>query len=74
VREQAGELEKEICEVTEQFAIHLIGFIQRKTIKGSQREELYDWIQEELQIIEANPFNQTNTDQTRQLFNQALTD
>ncbi|MFA0534777.1 J domain-containing protein, partial [Vibrio breoganii] len=73
-REQAGELEKEICEVTEQFAIHLIGFIQRKTIKGSQREELYDWIQEELQIIEANPFNQTNTDQTRQLFNQALTD
>ncbi|WP_231565520.1 J domain-containing protein [Vibrio hyugaensis] len=50
----------------------MISFTQRKTIKGAQREALYDWIQEELSILEANPFNPINTDELRHAFDEAL--
>ena len=67
--EQQGQ---EVCLATEKWIHHLTSFTQRKTIKGAQRDALYDWIIEELSILEANPFNQVNTDELRQCFFEAL--
>ncbi|MCG9657950.1 J domain-containing protein [Vibrio mediterranei] len=64
--------EHAVCLATEKWIHHLISFIPRKTIKGSQRETLYDWIDEELNILEANPFNPTNTIELRQAFDDML--
>ncbi len=64
--------EQEVCLATEKWIHHLISFTQRKTIKGAQRNALYDWILEELSILEANPFNPVNTDELRHAFNEAL--
>lgn len=66
--------EHEICFATQKWIDHLLAFIPRKTIKGYQREALYDWIHEELTILESNPFNPVNTQTLRETFNQALFD
>jgi curved DNA-binding protein CbpA len=66
------EQEQEVCFATEKWIHHLFSFIPRKTIKGAQREALYDWIQEELAILEANPFNTVNTTELRDTFTEAL--
>ncbi len=64
--------ERAVCRATEKWIHRLISFIPRKTIKGPQREALYDWIQEELTILESNPFNPVNSIALRESFNQAL--
>lgn len=64
--------EQAVCLATEAWIQHLISFIPRKTIKSAQREALYDWLQEELSVLEANPFNPVNTKDLREAFNQAL--
>jgi hypothetical protein len=64
--------EHAVCVATESWIGHLISFIPRKTIKGAEREALYDWLQEELSILESNPFNPVNTNDLREAFNQAL--
>lgn len=64
--------EHAVCQATEQWIHHLLTFIPRKTIKGPQREALYDWIQEELRILESNPFNPVDSRVLREAFNQAL--
>ncbi|MDV7104588.1 J domain-containing protein [Vibrio sp. TH_r3] len=64
--------EHAVCRATEKWIHCLISFIPRKTIKGSQREALYDWIQEELTILESNPFNPVDSRVLREAFNQAL--
>ena len=66
------EQEQAVCLMTEKWIHHLLSFVPRKTIKGAQREALYDWIQEELSILEANPFNPVSTVELRDAFNQAL--
>lgn len=66
------EQEQAVCLTTEKWIHHLISFIPRKTIKGAQREALYDWVQEELSILEANPFNPLNTVELRNAFDEAL--
>jgi hypothetical protein len=63
-----------VCAATEQWVRHLLTFIPRKTIKGGQRNTLYDWIEEELSILEANPFNPVGTTNLRELFSAALID
>jgi hypothetical protein len=50
-----------VCAATEQWVRHLLTFVPRKTIKGGQRNALYDWIEEEITILEANPFNPVGT-------------
>ena len=64
--------ERAVCRATEKWIHRLISFIPRKTIKGPQREALYDWIQEELSILESNPFNPVDSIALRESFNQAL--
>lgn len=64
--------EQAVCLATEAWIQHLISFIPRKTIKSAQREALYDWLQEEISVLEANPFNPVNTKDLREAFNQAL--
>lgn len=64
--------EHAVCVATEAWIGHLISFIPRKTIKGAEREALYEWLQEELSILESNPFNPVNTHDLRDAFNQAL--
>ena len=66
------EQEQAVCLATEKWIHHLLSFIPRKTIKGAQREALYDWIQEELSILEANPFNPVNMVALRDVFNQVI--
>ena len=66
------EQEQAVCRAAEQWIHHLLTFIPRKTIKGPQREALYDWIQEELSILESNPFNPVDSRVLREAFNQAL--
>lgn len=68
------EQEQAVCLAAEKWVHHLLSFIPRKSIKNAQREALYDWIQEELTIIESNPFNPVKTDELRLKFNQALID
>ena len=64
--------ERAVCRATEKWIHRLISFIPRKTIKGPQREALYDWIQEEFTILESNPFNPVDSIALRESFNQAL--
>ena len=64
--------ERAVCRATEKWIHRLISFIPRKTIRGPQREALYDWIQEELTILESNPFNPVDSIALRESFNQAL--
>ncbi|XNJ86500.1 J domain-containing protein [Vibrio cyclitrophicus] len=64
--------ERAVCRATEKWIHRLISFIPRKTIKGPQHEALYDWIQEELTILESNPFNPVDSIALRESFNQAL--
>ncbi|MCY9826474.1 J domain-containing protein [Vibrio chagasii] len=66
------EQEQAVCRAAEHWIHHLLTFIPRKTIKGPQREALYDWIQEELRILEANPFNPVDSRVLREAFDQAL--
>ncbi|MEZ8704006.1 hypothetical protein [Vibrio cyclitrophicus] len=61
-----------VCRATEKWIHHLLSFIPRKTIKGPQREALYDWIQDELTILESNPFNPVESTALREAFNQSL--
>ncbi len=68
----AEQQEQAVCLATEKWIHHLISFTPRKTIKGAQREALYDWIQEELSILEANPFNPTNVVALRHAFDEAI--
>ncbi|MGL5290310.1 MAG: J domain-containing protein [Vibrionaceae bacterium] len=69
---QMREKEQEMCDAMVQWVRHLFTFITRKSIKGSQREMLYDWIQEDLAAIEANPFNHINTSELRDEFNNQI--
>ncbi|MEZ8849256.1 J domain-containing protein [Vibrio cyclitrophicus] len=64
--------ERAVCRAAEKWIHHLFTFVPRKTIKGPQREALYDWIQEELSILESNPFNPVDSRVLREAFNQAL--
>lgn len=64
--------EQAVCLATEGWIYHLLSFIPRKTIKGAQRDALYNWIQEELTVLESNPFNPVNTSTLRDAFSQAL--
>ncbi len=61
-----------MCFATEAWIRHLIAFVPRKSIKGKQRESLYEWIEEELEIIESNPFNPVNTRDLRETFTALL--
>ncbi|GGB77254.1 molecular chaperone DnaJ [Shewanella inventionis] len=63
-----------VCKATATWIRHLLTFVPRKTIKGNQRETLYHWIQEELTILEANPFNPISTTELREHFTSLLID
>ena len=63
-----------VCAATGKWIQHLLTFVPRKTIKGNQRVELYDWIEEELTILEANPFNPISTTDLREFFTSLLID
>lgn len=65
-------IEQEVCRANEQWIRHLVSFVPRKSIKGRQHEVLLDWIQEELTILESNPFNPVNTNDLRDAFNEAI--
>ncbi|WP_037330318.1 J domain-containing protein [Salinivibrio socompensis] len=71
-KQQIEPLEQEVCFATEAWIRHLIAFVPRKSIKGKQRESLYEWIEEELEIIESNPFNPVNTRDLRETFTALL--
>lgn len=64
--------EQAVCRATEKWIGHLIGFIARKTIKGSQREALYEWIDQELSILESNPFSPVELGALRGKFSEAM--
>ncbi|MBB1439455.1 molecular chaperone DnaJ [Shewanella sp. SG41-4] len=63
-----------VCTATGEWIRHLLTFVPRKTIKGKQRIALYDWIEEELTILEANPFNPISTTDLREFFTSLLVD
>ncbi|WED22033.1 hypothetical protein L3Q72_01040 [Vibrio sp. JC009] len=71
-KQKAEKSEQDVCAATEKFIRHLLKFIPRKTIKGYQREALYAWIEEELTILESNPFRHISTTELREEFTQAL--
>ncbi|MEL4240200.1 molecular chaperone DnaJ [Shewanella xiamenensis] len=62
---QLLEKEQAICDASAQWVRHLLTFVPRKSIKGRQREALLEWIDEEISIIESNPFNPINTHEIR---------
>lgn len=66
--------EHAVCDATALWVRHLLSFLPRKSIKGRQRDALLDLIQDELSILEANPFNPVNTAELRALFNALLLD
>lgn len=69
---QLLEKEQAVCEATAEWVRHLVTFVPRKSIKGHQREALLEWIEEELSIIESNPFNPINTHEIRDSFTSQL--
>ncbi|MBU2712809.1 J domain-containing protein [Zooshikella harenae] len=71
-KEHVQTLEQGLCVAMEKYIRHLLTFVSRKTIKGSQREMLYAWIEEELSTLEANPFRQFSTDPLREDFHQTV--
>ncbi len=73
-KQQAETSEQRICSATANFIRHLLTFVPRKTIKGRQREALYEWIEGELISLESNPFCHINTTELREDFTQALID
>ncbi|WP_068714492.1 J domain-containing protein [Vibrio tritonius] len=64
--------EQEVCAATEELIAHLISFISRKSIKGSMRDTLYDWISEEFDLLEANPFRIKSSEPLREQYQAAL--
>lgn len=64
--------EQLICDTTEAFILHLLSFINKKSIKGYQRDTLYDWILDELQTLEANPFRTNDIASLRDQFQQGM--
>ncbi|RDH42131.1 hypothetical protein [Zooshikella ganghwensis] len=64
--------EQSVCIAVEKYIRHLLTFIPRKTIKGSQREALYAWIEDELRALDANPFRQFSIEPLRDDFLQAV--
>ncbi|WP_105902615.1 hypothetical protein [Vibrio gangliei] len=64
--------EQLMCDTSEAFILHLLTFINKKSIKGYQRDALYDWISDELQTLEANPFRTNDTSALREQFHQAM--
>ncbi len=70
-KEHAEKEEQSVCFATETWITHLLSFIPRKTIKGSQRESLYVWIEEEISILESNPFNPVDSQPLRKAFVEA---
>ena len=71
-KQSVEQLEQEVCRANEQWILQLVSFVPRKSIKGRQHGALLDWIQEELTILESNPFNPVNTDDLRDAFNEAI--
>ncbi|QXN23775.1 molecular chaperone DnaJ [Shewanella putrefaciens] len=69
---QLLEKEQAVCEASAQWVRHLLTFVPRKSIKGRQREALLEWIDEEISIIESNPFNPINTHEIRDSFTSLL--
>ncbi|QKG98627.1 molecular chaperone DnaJ [Shewanella oneidensis MR-1] len=69
---QLLEKEQAICDASAQWVRHLLTFVPRKSIKGRQREALLEWIEEELSILESNPFNPINTHEIRDSFTSLL--
>lgn len=69
---QLLEKEQAICDASAQWVRHLLTFVPRKSIKGRQREALLEWIEEELNVIESNPFNPINTHEIRDSFTSQL--
>ncbi|WP_235860121.1 hypothetical protein [Photobacterium aquimaris] len=67
-KKRAEEDEQSVCFATETWITHLLSFIPRKTIKGAQRESLYVWIEEEISILESNPFNPVDSQPLRKAF------
>lgn len=70
-KKRAEEDEQSVCFATETWITHLLSFIPRKTIKGAQRESLYVWIEEEISILESNPFNPVDSQPLRKAFMEA---
>ncbi|MFO6424586.1 molecular chaperone DnaJ [Motilimonas sp. KMU-193] len=71
-KQQVAAEEQGVCVATQDWILHLISFIPRKSIKGEKREALYDWIAEEIDILEANPFNPIKISTLREAFSQGL--
>ncbi|MEI8631878.1 hypothetical protein P4S72_06875 [Vibrio sp. PP-XX7] len=71
-KQNVEQTEQSVCLATEQFILHLIKFIPAKTLKGRQYDALCAWINEEVQILESNPFRTTSTEHLRNDLNQAL--
>lgn len=69
---QLLEKEQAVCDATAEWVRHLLTFVPRKSIKGRQREALLEWIDEELSIIESNPFNPINTHEIRDSYTSLL--
>lgn len=69
---QLLEKEQAVCEATAQWVRHLLTFVPRKSIKGRQRDALLEWIDEEINVIESNPFNPINTHEIRDSFTSLL--
>lgn len=64
-------VESQYCQQVAKHMQHLIAFIPRKSFTHVQREELFDWIQEDIQYLETNPFADPNT---AQALRQAVTE
>ncbi|WP_133309215.1 hypothetical protein [Parashewanella curva] len=58
--------EESMCRAVYQQTEKLLSFTSRKSIKGQKREALLNWIEDEIENIEANPFNKTSTQALRQ--------
>lgn len=71
-QEHAQAAEHQLCETRAQLIQHLLTFTKRKTIKGYRRETLYDWILQEIEVLNQNPFRTIDTGPLFDAYNEAI--
>lgn len=68
---QLSSTEAEVCLQTERFVHHLISFIPKRNIKKEEFDALLEWIEDQIQNLENNPFSQNDINSLRNKFHDA---
>ena len=67
-----GPSEEALCDKLEEYVEKLISFLPKKSIKGTKREALISWIEDEIENLESNPFRKKEVMHLKDAFTEYL--